>query len=198
MKLVRLLGAGALLAATPAFASVLSGPLVNPANGHTYYLLDQATWTAAEAEAVSLGGHLATVNDLAENTFIYGAFANYGGVQRNLWIGLYDPTPANNWSSQAARRAEFGWVSGDPSAYRKWNSTEPNPSWPNEYYVHLWHPGDSGASNWNDYCDCTILNTRPMNGVVEISPIPEPQAYALLLAGMGLLGFAARRRRAGA
>jgi len=28
-----------------------------------------------------------------------------------------------------------------------------------------------------------------------VSPIPEPQAYAMLLAGLGLLGFEARRRR---
>jgi len=29
------------------------------------------------------------------------------------------------------------------------------------------------------------------------APIPEPQTYALLLAGLGLLGFAARRRKTG-
>jgi hypothetical protein len=30
---------------------------------------------------------------------------------------------------------------------------------------------------------------------VAITPIPEPEAYAMLLAGFGLLGFAARRRK---
>jgi len=30
------------------------------------------------------------------------------------------------------------------------------------------------------------------SGVLNLSPIPEPQAYALLLAGLGLLGFAVR------
>jgi hypothetical protein len=29
-----------------------------------------------------------------------------------------------------------------------------------------------------------------------VAAIPEPETYALLLAGLGLLGFAARRRRA--
>ncbi|HEX2198377.1 MAG TPA: PEP-CTERM sorting domain-containing protein [Burkholderiales bacterium] len=28
-----------------------------------------------------------------------------------------------------------------------------------------------------------------------MAPIPEPQAYALLLAGLGLLAFTARRRK---
>jgi hypothetical protein len=30
---------------------------------------------------------------------------------------------------------------------------------------------------------------------VEVAPVPEPEAYALLLAGLGLVGFMARRRR---
>lgn len=29
-----------------------------------------------------------------------------------------------------------------------------------------------------------------------ISPVPEPETYAMLLAGLGLMGFVARRRRA--
>jgi PEP-CTERM motif len=28
-----------------------------------------------------------------------------------------------------------------------------------------------------------------------LSPVPEPEIYAMLLAGLGLLAFAARRRR---
>jgi len=33
-------------------------------------------------------------------------------------------------------------------------------------------------------------------GITLTSPIPEPETYAMLLAGLGLLGFAARRRKA--
>lgn len=42
-------------------------------------------------------------------------------------------------------------------------------------------------STHNDWDDMVIG--------VNIAPIPEPETYALLLAGLGLLGFAARRRR---
>lgn len=32
-------------------------------------------------------------------------------------------------------------------------------------------------------------------GNISVSPIPEPETYAMLLAGLGLIGFSARRRR---
>src|SRR5213594_729280 len=48
-------------------AGILAGPIVNPLNGHSYYLLSQNTWSNAEAEAVALGGHLATIRNAAED-----------------------------------------------------------------------------------------------------------------------------------
>ncbi len=59
-------------------AGILSGPVLNPANGHIYYLLSQNTWSNAEAEAVSLGGHLATIRNAAENQWVYSTFADFG------------------------------------------------------------------------------------------------------------------------
>lgn len=43
----------------------------------------------------------------------------------------------------------------------------------------------------SEYGDITTL--RPLLSV-EIAPVPEPETYAMLLAGLGLIGFAARRR----
>ena len=54
------------LFANLALASPVVGPITNPANGHDYYLLEASTWTAAEAEAVSLGGHLVTIITLGQ------------------------------------------------------------------------------------------------------------------------------------
>ncbi|MEO6746456.1 MAG: FxDxF family PEP-CTERM protein, partial [Caldimonas sp.] len=31
----------------------------------------------------------------------------------------------------------------------------------------------------------------------SITPIPEPETYALMMAGLGVMGFVARRRRKG-
>lgn len=33
-------------------------------------------------------------------------------------------------------------------------------------------------------------------GALSVTPVPEPESYALMLAGLGLVGFAVRRRRA--
>ena len=63
---------------------------VNPANGHTYHLLAESNWTDAEAEAQNLGGHLVTINDAAENDWVFQTFGNALGQPRDLWIGLND------------------------------------------------------------------------------------------------------------
>jgi hypothetical protein len=40
------------------------------------------------------------------------------------------------------------------------------------------------------------MNVRDANGNSLIfAPIPEPESYAMMLAGLGFLGFMARRRK---
>lgn len=123
MRGVRLLGLALLssfvLAGTATAATV--GPIVNPTNGHAYYLLDAGTWDASEAQAVALGGHLATINDQEENDWISENMAMIAPAPGNLWIGLEDfdaPDPKTADS--------FHWISGDPSTFRKWRSDNPD------------------------------------------------------------------------
>src|SRR5690348_8348260 len=70
-----------------ASSGILAGPIINHANGHSYYLISQNTWSNAEAQAVQLGGHLATVRNADEDRWIYSTFGGFGGA---LWIGLTD------------------------------------------------------------------------------------------------------------
>jgi len=171
------------LIATGLFASTVSaapiaGPVVNPSNGHTYYLLSQNTWTASEAEAQTLGGHLATVRSSAENTWVVDQFRNFGGTGRNLWIGYND----------VATEGTFVWASGEASAYTRWDANgQPDNSSGVEDYAHIWLESPSAA--WNDLPDVTSFQGAPLNGVVEV--VPEPSALALIVV-VGLLG--SRRR----
>lgn len=59
---------------------------------------------------------------------------------------------------------------------------------------------DAIAAGWTNVHQVRVLNLKNANGSFSqdqlyITPIPEPEAYAMLLAGLGLMGFVARRRK---
>src|SRR5437016_5240443 len=70
--------------------------ITNPANGHQYAEIPLqmfGDWNQAESVAVSWGGHLVTVNDLAENDWVRTIFSLQGGTDQFCWIGLYELQP---------------------------------------------------------------------------------------------------------
>ena len=117
-------------------------------NGHLYYLLSQNTWSNAEAEADSLGGHLATIRNAAEEQWVYSTFGGYGGA---LWIGLTD----------RAKVFHFTWVSGEPVTYTDWGGGQPdNGTGGVEFYTQIWPTGHTNppSGKWNDYAnDDTVM-----------------------------------------
>lgn len=133
---------------------VVQGPIVNPANGNTYYRLANSSWTAAESNAVRVfGGHLVTINDAAENTFVLNNFANAGGSGR-VWLGLND----------AETEGTFVYSSGQAPAYTNWEPGEPN-NVNDEDYVAMY----SGNGRWVDVRD--LANPPGIGnvyGVVEV------------------------------
>ena len=168
----------------PAMAqpSVVSGPVINPSNGNTYYLLEASTWTEAETAAVGLGGHLATIRNQAENTWVYDTF-NYVDSGDNgrggLWIGLNDIDTEGN----------FVWTSGEATSYLNWAPNQPDNTG-EEDYVLIWEKsGEEGM--WNDTRNDNWANMHnyPTYGVVEV--VPEPATMGILVLG----GLALIRRR---
>jgi len=58
----------------------------------------------------------------------------------------------------------------------------------------------AGNSGWTDVGRVKVLNVTYLNGnpsqdQLFITPVPEPEIYAMMAAGLGLMGFVARRRK---
>lgn len=132
---------------------------VSPINGHTYHLLSPSNWTDAEAVAVGLGGHLATIRSEVENEWIVNTFGDLN--TRYLWIGLNDEQTEGT----------FVWICGEPVKYTNWQLDEPNNSDGQEDHVQLGWGED--ASKWNDLFNFSFWGTNDLQGVVEIIPVPE-------------------------
>jgi len=139
----------------------LSPEIINPENGHTYILLSQGNWTDSEAEAVILGGHLATIKNQAEEDFISDFFTFYGGQRHGLWIGLHE----------AESSARFVWVTRSPVIYTDWfgGKQPPNNTDGSQPYVAIMDLFAFANPSWVNWGNGNADYTgSPMNGVVEI------------------------------
>lgn len=136
---------------------------MNPQNGHRYALLERGTWLNSEQGAILQGGHLVTINDLAEQNWVFQTFGRYGGQSRLLWIGLND----------FAKEGTYVWSSGQTSNFRRWAPGEPNNTQASEDFVSMYYPGHSSGGLWNDWgnIDSDPIGL-PFHGVVEIEPLP--------------------------
>jgi hypothetical protein len=89
----------------------------NPTTGHNYRLVDSLTWVQAESYAVSVGGHLVTINDQAEQDWLMATFNEpTWPTQSTFWIGMNDRAVEGTWV----------WSSGEPVTYTNWVFEEPN------------------------------------------------------------------------
>lgn len=148
--------------------NILAGPIVYPANGHQYFLLAPGSWSDAEATAVSMGGHLVTVNDQEEHVWVRDTFSNYGGTGRSLWVGMYDPNPAYANDDSWAWVQHFAWASGQPVTFFSWAVGCKDPT-SGVGRLKMCAPDPTKVTDqceWLEEADST-----PLNAVVEV-PYP--------------------------
>ena len=164
--------------------------ITNPGNGHGYKLTqaryygfddegpnpDQPDWMAAEAEAVSQGCHLVTINNQAENDWLVATF----GSTQSYWIGLTDKGSENTWY----------WISGESAGFRNWDAGQPdNFGTPGngEDSAHIW--GGRGG-RWNDLGNPTSAPAIgvPWHGIIECDTgsvaCPTVSEWGLVILGL--------------
>jgi hypothetical protein len=169
-------------------ASVISGPVINPANGHSYYLLSSGLWEASETAAQALGGHLVTVNDQAENDWVWNTFTNFGADNFALWIGYHRTTSGG---------PTWAWSSGETPGFENWYPGEPNNATGAEDYAAFVPPWQSIGKQWFDmYASTSYVYPDDMHGVVEVANLtPTPLPPSLLLLGSGLMILVRLKKR---
>ena len=145
-------------------------PEVGRYNGHGYLLTGWAqTWTAAEAYAQSLGGHLVTVNDQAEQEWLYATF----GRSLHLWIGLTDEAEEGTWAWSSGESVGYtNWYPGQPNSGDSWDYALMNLSYngrwcsscPQDFYgvIELSGVADGDGDGVPDTLD--VYPTDPLNG----------------------------------
>lgn len=144
----------------------------NPTTGNYYALTMTAEhYLDARAEANATGNHLVTVNDAAENTWLYNAFGTIAANQgARLWVGFTDEVSEGT----------FVWDNGEAATFTSWDppSGEPNGGVLENYTEII--TISSSLGNWNDN------NEDAMNfGITEsaspiTSPVPEPRSGAMM------------------
>uniref|UniRef100_Q3ART7 C-type lectin n=1 Tax=Chlorobium chlorochromatii (strain CaD3) TaxID=340177 RepID=Q3ART7_CHLCH len=109
-------------------------------NGNYYALTESAmTWVQAEAAAVALGGHLASVLDANEQAWVQSMLdGRYG----NVWLGLNDAATEGSWV----------YSDNNLALYTNWASNEPYYQWDGNYdyaYMHTngeWRNTDGSST----------------------------------------------------
>jgi hypothetical protein len=154
-------------------------------NSHWYSLTDNWTsWIDAESEAVSVGGHLVTINDMNENSWLaenyrytYAEGHTGDGDYAGAYIGYYYNPTDTAWK----------WISGQPVTYTNlWSQWD---YFTGDYgYIHTnehaFAPGGSwNHANWHTDPNASLAYLK---GIIERDTNPVPLPGAIFLFGSGL------------
>jgi hypothetical protein len=120
---------------------------------------DNISWTAARSAATLAGGHLVTLTNRDEDSFVRALTISTPGALFVLrpgqptarilgpWLGGYQlpgsSEPGGGWT----------WVTGEPWAYTNWANVQPDNSGP-ENYLHYYSTIETSfEGSWNDRAD---------------------------------------------
>lgn len=143
------------------------------------------------ATAVNAGGAVAGVSSRTGGTqaFLYagGSMVNLGaltGSVHSYASGINDAGQVVGWSFQPGGRSAFLYQDGSLTDLN--TLIDPAAGWRVQQAFDINESGDIAAKACKLGVGCEI---------VVLSAVPEPETYAMLLAGFGVLGYTARRKR---
>ena len=127
-----------------------------------YTIVDGPTWEEAEANAVKLGGHLVTINDASENSFLT-SFMGLENIYNSAFIGFKNGS----------------WVNGQSFTYNNFHpdiKSNPNLYYSQYPYAEIWAPSaDKIKKSWQVDVKPGVWNTalndqdgRNQKGIAEI------------------------------
>ncbi|KAJ8320164.1 hypothetical protein KUTeg_001751 [Tegillarca granosa] len=93
-------------------------------------------WDLAEANCVKRGGHLVTIQDIAEQNFILSTLRTLHFSGKGVWIGLTD----------YGHESRFTWSSGERLTFTHWEVGQPGSGHEYEDCVLLKYP----TGYWSD------------------------------------------------
>lgn len=145
------------------------------------------TWSNAEADAVAMGGQLASVTSAGVDHFIYSLVSS----NASLWAregGNPNGAGIGPWLGGYKQAGSWYWSDGSSFGYSNWSPGEPNDFGGNENYIEFYSStGSLMNDSWNDYPNNTPdpnhLGPNPQGYVVEILNVPEVSMTNLFLLG---------------
>jgi hypothetical protein len=175
-----------------------------PGNPQSIIALDPLNSSNHVLAFVQLGsaGSIFTTNSIVSSGLFTVSFDFLGrpiapGVPTGGFFGI------SNSVFQGGFAGPHQWVAGDPSypvpihlvSDNTWHSYSLTFSSQIGQTVHLMFEDFGGADGAaNAYFDNIRFNDSSV-APAPLTPVPEPETYAMMLAGLGLLGLTARRRK---
>ena len=148
--------------------AIFTGPAVPGANALLEWL-DVDTIQISQAGAVDPGIHTGIFNGITYHNF--GFYYKFTGDSSPFLYSYDEMNPASG-QTQAAMLA--------------YNAHSGSDTWLIAFDYNAWQPIQFAM----DYNDMAVK-------IESITPVPEPESYAMLIAGLALMGFVVRRRQRG-
>lgn len=162
---------------------IIAEPFWVEYNGHRYALsFTRGTWEQCEAEAVSYGGHLVSINSAAENDWVFDTLGRsdsiYIGLRQNPLQANVEPNGGWTWMDGTVLSAINGTYV--PGVYKNWNDASVGGSEPNhsggagEDYACYYPSGFGGRSTWGDIKNAGYPETSTYRGIIELPSLGSP------------------------